>query len=430
MVKFGLMPGKRLHNFFWFRRDTLGFIMASRAAGDVVSLYESETRPTFIVHHPEVVREILVAKEKSFVKGRSSSILQRTAGHGLLTSEGERHDKQKRIMLPAFAKPNLESYAEDVVHYTTSMIGSWQDQEVRPLSHDLMGLTLRIICKTMLGVDLSEEAERIGVSVDECIHYSSHRIFSPIPLPLSLPTRGNRRFKAARQVLHDFASGIQNNRQSPLLGQLLENAYPEKEIRDQIITILIAGHETTANLLTWVFYLLGKHPEAGVRLLLELGQAVQGKDLHYGIVTHLPYTQAVIQETLRLYPPAWAILRESFEPVELGGTKISGHGSYIISPYSIHRDPNVFANPDKFEPERFLQHAHELPRFAYLPFGAGSRACIGSQFAMMEATLILAAIWGSGDLHLPETNFSAVPEPSLSLRIKGGLNMQWQRRQH
>jgi cytochrome P450 len=362
------------------------------------------------------------------VKGRSSSILQRTAGQGLLTSEGERHDKQKRIMMPAFAKPNLDSYAEDVVRYASSMLQHWHDHEVRHLSDDLMALTLRIICKTMLNIDLQDEADRIGVSVEECIQYSADRIFSPIPTPLALPIPSNRRFRAARHTLNEFALGRQN-RQSPLLGQLLENACPEREIRDQIVTILIAGHETTANLLTWVFYLLGKHPAAGERLRQELSQTV-GERLHYGVVSRLPYTQAVIQETLRLYPPAWAILRENIEPVELSGVKISGHGSYIISPYSIHRDPNVFADPDKFDPERFLLHGQDLPRFAYLPFGAGSRACIGSQFAIMEATLILAAIWSTGDLRLLEENFSAVPEPSLSLRIKGGLQMEWQRRHY
>jgi cytochrome P450 len=425
MVQMGQMPGSRLQNYLWFQRDPLGFILASREAGDMVSLYNSKKRPSFVIHHPELIQQILVAKEKSFVKGRSSAILQRTVGQGVLTSEGQKHDRQKRTMMSAFAKPNLEAYAREVAAYTDAMVDGWQSGQKLALAHDMMLLTLRIICKTMLGVDLQEEADKIGHSVEECIQYSADRIYSPVPIPLGLPTQRNRTFKLSRRELDRFARQMQGNR-APLLSPLLANACPEQEIRDQILTILIAGHETTANLLGWVFYLIAKHPEVGERLAKEVAEAAGEEELTYEHAAKLPYAQAVIQETLRLYPPAWAILRENIEPVELSGHRVEGHGTYILSPYALHRNAEVFPEPERFWPERFVQREQDWPRFSYLPFGAGSRACIGSQYAMMEATLILASIWRRGALRLADEAFTAVPEPSISLRIKGGLEMIWQ----
>ncbi|BCJ86960.1 cytochrome P450 [Effusibacillus dendaii] len=176
MVKFELMPGSRLQNYLWFQRNPLGFILASRKVADVVSLYPSRNRPSFIVHHPDVVKEILVTKEKSFVKGRSSAVLKQTAGEGLLTSEGQLHDKQKRIMMPAFVRSNIESYTKTVIDLANSMLNDWQDKQTRNISHDITLLTLRIICKTMLDMDLQTEAERIGASVEQCIRHSAKRI--------------------------------------------------------------------------------------------------------------------------------------------------------------------------------------------------------------------------------------------------------------
>ncbi|MBL0385235.1 cytochrome P450 [Tumebacillus sp. ITR2] len=425
MTTFSRMPGSRLQNYLWFQRDPLGFMVATRDSGEVVSLYNSEKRPSFVVHDPDVIQQILVTKEKSFVKGRSSSILQRTVGTGVLTSEGSTHDRQKRVMTSAFTKPNLESYAREVARYSAETVSSWKSGQARSLSHDMMMLTLRIICKTMLGVELQEEAERLGIAVEECIQYSADRIYSPWPVPLALPLKSNRTFKASRAVLRRFAQETQGN-QAPLLSPLLANAFPEEDIRFQIITVLIAGHETTANLLGWVFYLLAKHPEAGERLRQEITEVVGEEELTYEHVARLPYAQAVIQETLRLYPPAWAILRENIEPVELSGVPVNGRGTYIISPYAIHRDPAVFSEPEVFDPSRFYESEQEIPRFAYLPFGAGSRACIGSQYAMMESVLILASLWRTGTLRLADPTFTATPEPSISLRIKGGLRMVWE----
>jgi len=438
MVTFGLMPGSQLHNYRWFQRDSLGFLVFSRSVGDMVAVYKNDRRPSYVVHHPDVIKEILVTKEKQFHKGRTTGILQRTVGTGVLTSEGPTHERQKKAMMPAFAKPSIEAYAESVVTHAEALVQTFRAGEERDLSHDMMLLTLRIICQTMLGVDLQREAEQVGLAVEACIHYSAKRIYSPLPIPLALPTGTNRRFKAARGQLDAFARTTQAQhrtqhqaqhrpeQKAPLLDVLLEQSCPEQEIRDQIVTILIAGHETTANLLGWVFYLLAKHPAVSAQLTQELRQVVApGERLTYHHLAHLPFATAVIQETLRLYPPAWAILRENLEPVELGGKRITGAGSYIISPYAIHRDPAVFPDPERFDPARFLRKEQELPRFAYLPFGAGSRACIGSQYAMMEATLILATLWRHGTLHLPDPTYTATPEPSVSLRIKGGLQTRW-----
>ncbi|MGZ4135295.1 MAG: cytochrome P450, partial [Tumebacillaceae bacterium] len=253
-----------------------------------------------------------------------------------------------------------------------------------------------------------------------------------------LPTKGNRMHKNAMDVLNEAVYAlIERKKHMPregkhdLLSLLLETRdengqpIPDREIRDQILTILIAGHETTANALSWVWYLLSQHPEVQAQFHHELDTVLGDRSPTFADVSNLTYTQLILQETLRLYPPAWMILREAREDVEIEGYTFPKNASMIICAYTVHRNPHYFPDPDAFKPERFAsEEIKAIPKYAYFPFGGGSRACIGSNFAMMEATLILATIAQKYRLRLVDNHHPIIPEPLVSLRIKDGLKMQ------
>ncbi|AEI43995.1 cytochrome P450 [Paenibacillus mucilaginosus] len=426
----------RLRNFFAFQRDPLGFMVELLHEGELVSLRTSRTRPTFIVNSPRFIQSILVSQEASFRKGRSSDVLRRTLGDGLLTTEKETHSVQKRYMQPAFYKERIQAYAETVRELTREAADRIRPGQTVALHDELMQLTLAIIAKTMFGADVDELKAELAAAVNDTIERTAKTLFSPLVLPLSYPTPGNRVHRRAIRTLEemvyavlDDASRTPEKYRSTLLGMLLDttdgegNPLPREEIRDQMMTMLLAGHETTANLLTWVLYSLGREPEVAAELYREL-DGLHGTPMSafeaYRRFTFLP---KVVQEALRLYPPAWMILRESEEKVVLHGEAFPAGSTFLISPYAIHRNGEVFEEPLAFRPHRFDGGESAWPRFAYFPFGGGVRGCIGSNFAMMEASLILSGLCRS--LHFePLDDAPAVPEPLVSLRIRGGLRMR------
>ncbi|WP_134701038.1 cytochrome P450 [Ammoniphilus sp. YIM 78166] len=397
--------------------------------GDIVSVRSSKKTPSYILNHPEAIREVLVSKEQSFRKGRSSRILRETVGQGILTTEGEKHGRQRQSMLPAFHKQRIQEYAPIVIEQATRTFDKWQDGEERWIHRDFMTLTLTVILETLFGSKKMEDPEKIARAVEETIQYTAKRMYSPIPLPKFIPTRGNLRHTQSMRVLQETAKSFvqqQEKRDSPsLLRHLLEEeGVEEQELIDQIITMLIAGHETTANALSWTWYLLSQHPEVEAKWREELHRVLGDRPLTYEDLTNLAYTQQIWQESLRLYPPAWMILREANEDVDILGEHFSRHSIFMICPYSLHRNPQYFYQQEKFMPERFAdQAAKSIPRYAYLPFGAGSRSCIGNQFASMEAMLIMVLLAQRYRLVLAPSQAPIQAEPSVSLRIKGGLKM-------
>lgn len=430
----------RLSNFLAFQNDPLGFLVSLLKEGDVVSLRTSRKRPSYIVNSPEIVQEILVTKEASFRKGRSSNVLRRTIGDGLLTSEREDHKRQKKYMQPAFYKERIQAYASAVREESARLGEQLRHGQTIPMHEAMMQLTLSIITRTMFATDVEETKSELAAAVDDTIERTARTLFSPLILPLGFPTSGNRIHRQAIRTLEEMVlASIREAKRNPdpyrmsMLGMLLDTrddhgaALDETEIRDQMMTMLLAGHETTANLLTWIWYVLDRTPEVEKRWTAELSD-VEGKNMdHYERYRALSYTQQIIQEALRLYPPAWIILREAEQEVSLLEDDYPARSSFLISPFVMHRNADMFADPLTFRPERFAPGEPLPPRFAYFPFGGGSRSCIGSHFAMMEATLILYEL-GRRFRFRNVSSLEATPEPLVSLRMKGGLTVRAERR--
>ncbi|MFD2613930.1 cytochrome P450 [Paenibacillus gansuensis] len=438
------IPSSRTANFFRFQRDPLGFLVDTLQLGEVVSLRTSSFRPTYIVNSPEFVQEILVNKDEAFRKGRSTAVLRRTIGEGLLTSEGSLHQHQKRYLMPVFYKERIQTYADIVVEETLALAEQLQDGETVPMHETMMQLTLGIIARTMFQTELEEAKAELANAVDDTIRLTAKTLFSPLIIPFAVPTPKNTRHKRAIRTLETMVYDViaRTKRDSEayadtMLGLLMDTRteagepLPDEEIRDQMMTMLLAGHETTANALVWAWHSLAQQPQAESRLHMEAdevqgtsGDSLRGFDLY----RQLPYAKQVVQETLRLYPPAWIILREAGQQVELQGETFPENSSFLISPYAMHRNNKVFGDAAAFRPERFEEGLPAWPRFAYFPFGGGARGCIGSQFAMVEAVLILSTLAGKFRFTEVEGQGEAEPEPLVSLRIKNGRSMKVHRR--
>lgn len=427
------LGGSQLSNYLAFRKDPLRFLLNTHTLGDIVAINPHSRNTSYIIHSREAVKQILTIKEEYFEKGSSARTLGKTLGNGVLTSEGEEHRQQRKMMQPAFHKRKIEGYAETVTSMTQDLTGSWKSGETRPIHEDMMNLTLRIIVKTMFGAELSKATNHITKAVSDIIEKTAKSLLTPFPPPEFLPTVQNRKYKKGVRALDELAEflieeGMKQSADEHLMSLLLETKYEDgeplskKEIRDQIVTILIAGHETTANLLSWVFAMLAVHPDIEKRMLVELD--LLGDRLEFGDLKALSFTNQIIQETLRLYPSAWIMLREAKADAEILNESFKKGSIFLISPYVMHRNPAYFTDPEVFKPDRFSKETNdEIPMYGYFPFGGGSRGCIGSQFAMMEAVLIAGTIIKEFTLELVSKSESMVPEPLVSLRIKNGLFM-------
>ncbi len=417
------LSGFRLKNYLSFRKDPLGFLSKTRDIADFVELGAS----SFVVHQPEAVKQILVTNAASFQKGNSASLLSKTIGRGLLTSEGETHAQQRKIIMPAFHKEAMNKYISIILEETKQFIGEWRDGQEICISSEMMRLTLRIIMKAMFGQDISKkESTELVTAVTHIIEKSASDLFLPFPSPEVVPSKRNKQYKIGKRRLNELADQLIQNtpKGEHLLSLLQASTYADgsrlstEEVRSQILTMLIAGHETTANVLSWMWYELSKNEGIEQQLVKEWLEVGESGNHQYEL-THLFF-----KETLRLYPAAWVILRETLRPVELMGHQFKSGSSFLISPYVMHRNPSFFENPDQFLLYRMKEKAAP---FAYFPFGGGPRSCIGSQFATYEAQLIFSTIGKS--FHLEQLHDQPVEaEPLVSLRIKGGLSMRVHKR--
>ncbi len=427
----------RLQNYLEFMRDPIAFFTRVQPIGDVISL-KTGISPTFVVNSPEAIREILIRQDQSFIKGRTTTVLQRTVGEGLLTTEGERHATQRKYIQPAFYKDALERYAHAIIDETEKLGERLEHGQEVDMHTVMMRLTLSIITRTMFSTNVSEEEKELADAVTTTIEQSVKILFSPVMIPASVPTKANLKHKEAIQKLEamidDVLMAAKNHPEcfeDSLLGMMMAvtdengNRLPDKEVRDQMMTMLLAGHETTANLLGWLFAEIASHPEVERRLIDEL-ETAELRDNPFNWMRELPYTQQIIEEGLRLYPPAWLIYRELDEPVEMFGRSFKEGSTFMICPYAVHRNEEVFPNPSAFDPDRFAAGNKYAP-FSYFPFGGGSRSCIGSRFAMLEATLILTVLYKKFLFHNVRLQ-APVPEPLISLRIKDGWPMKLEKR--
>lgn len=385
---------------------------------------------------PETMHEILVEKADKFQKG---AVMKRGLvpfiGNGLVTSDGDFWRRQRKLAQPAFHARRIENYAGTMVDHTLKMLDSWHDGATIRIDREMMKLTLGIACKTLFDADVSGDAERVGVLLADVLDITNERFSSVVDLPKWMPTP--QRARTARligeldAIIQRFID--QRRKSSEDRGDLLsmlmlaedENGdhMSDKQLRDEVMTLFFAGHETTANTLTWAWYLLSQHPEARAKLWREV-DSLHGQAPTLADLSKMPYTDQVIKESLRLYPPAPGMNREPIEDVTIGGYTVPKGVQLSLSIYAMQRSDRYFDQPETFDPERFSpEREKQIPRYAYLPFGGGPRVCIGNMFAMMEARLVLAAVAARYDLALlPEPK--VVPEQLVTIRPKNGMQMR------
>jgi cytochrome P450 len=391
----------------------------------------------YLVNHPDLVREVLVTNQANFTKSRALQRARVLLGEGLLTSEGQFHLRQRRLVQPAFHRERLAAYASVMSEYGVRLRDRWTAGSTVDVSHEMMRLTLAVVGKTLFSAEVEEEASEIGEALTTVL-----KMFRMLMMPFSeylekLPLPSVRRFDKARARLDQTIYGLIHERRrsgedtGDLLSMLLlthdeeadGSGMTDQQVRDEALTLFLAGHETTANALTWTWYLLSQNPECERRLHEEIDSVLEGRAPGMSYWPQLLYTEMVFAEAMRLYPPAWAIGRMSKGPFELGGIKIAAKSICIVSPYVMQHDPRWFPDPERFDPERWTPEARDArPKFSYFPFGGGARVCIGERFAWMEGVLMIAAIAQKWKLKLaPDQRVE--PLPLITLRTKYGMRM-------
>jgi cytochrome P450 len=418
-----------------FRKDPPGFLeKTARQYGDVVYLPLGRQH-IYYVGHPDAIRDILVTHQNKFKKSRMLERARVLLGDGLLTSEGDHHRRQRRLVQPAFHRDRLAGYGAVMVERAAMVRDQWQSGRSFDVLQEMMRLTLAIVARTLFSADVDSEADEIGAALTQVFD-----LFEVILMPFSellekLPLPAVRRFKRARKRLDVTIYRLIEERRTSggdagdLLSMLLlacdeegTGGMTDQEIRDEALTLFLAGHETTADALTWAWYLLSQNPPAEAALHAELDRVLAGRTPSFGDLPQLRYTESVFSEALRLYPPAWGIGRRALEDYRVGDFLIPARSVVLTSPYAVHRDPRWFADPLAFRPERWLADDAARPKFAYFPFGGGARVCIGERFAWMEGTLILAAIGQRWRLRL-EPGHRVETHARITLRPKHGMRM-------
>jgi cytochrome P450 len=413
-------------------RDPLGFFThCARTYGDITGM-RYYTYRVFFINHPDFIEDVLVTSARKFHKGRVLRANKMLFGEGLLTSEDSFWLRQRRLAQPAFHRARIATYAETMVRYTERVLERWRDGEERDIHQEMMRITLQIVGKTLFDADVARDAREVGKSLELLMELSADFRRS-ILIPSWVPTPRNiRKKRAVRKLDKIIYRIIEERRKSErdagdLLSMLLAardedgSRMTDKQLRDESITLFLAGHETTANALSWTWWLLGQTPAAERKLHAELDSLLGERAPTLDDVAKLKYTEQVLTESLRLYPPAWGTARIAIEDHEIGGYKVPKGTGISLSQWVMHRDPRWFDAPEEFRPERWEDGlAKRLPRFAYFPFGGGPRQCIGNTFALMEAMLVLATIAQRYRFRLVERH-PVVPLPSITLRPRHGI---------
>ena len=411
----------------------------AREFGDIF-YYRAGWLHVYFLNHPDLIEEVLVRNYKNFLKDRVIRNSRWFFGQGLLTNEGDSWLRQRRLSQPAFHRERVASYAKVMTDYAEQTLAAWQDGETRDTHQEMMRLTLQIVVRALFNVE-SEETAQISLAMNLIMSNTTGiRMLFP-PIARYLPTPKMIGFRRAVAQLDKTVYGIiaQHRARGIDSGDLLSmlmaardedgTRMSDKQLRDEVLTFLLAGHETTALTLTWTWHLLAQHPEVEQKLHDELDRLLSGRLPQFSDLPALTYTERVIKESMRLYPPAWSLARTVVSDFELHGYRIPSGANVVMSQWIMHRNPTYFADPEKFDPDRWLpERSQKLPRFAYYPFGGGPRQCIGASFAMMEAALLLATIAQRFRLNtVPE--HPVVPIPSFTLRPKYGIKMTIQARQ-
>jgi cytochrome P450 len=422
-------------------RDWLGGLTRyAREYGDYVPLRLGPKRAV-LLSHPDYVEYVLVTNARNFIKSPALRNSRRLLGNGLVTSEGDFWRRQRRLAQPAFHRGRIASYGEVMVAYTERLLAAWPDGAERDFHADMMQLTLEIVAKTLFDADVRGAAADVGAALAVILERFNARLNSLLFLvPDTLPLPGNQGLLRAAQRLDVLIYDIIARRRASgqdtgdLLSMLLQaqdedgSQMTDRQLRDEVMTLFLAGHETTAIALSWAQYLLAQHPAVEEQVVAELRAVLGGRAPTVADLPRLRYTEMVVTEALRLYPPAWTVAREALGPCEIGGHEVSRGTILMMSQWVLHRDPRYFEAPEAFRPERWANGlAKELPKYVYFPFGGGPRVCIGSGFAMMEAVLLLATITQQFHVALVPGR-PVVPWPSATLRPRDGVPVVVHRR--
>jgi cytochrome P450 len=422
-----------------FRRDALATFV------DISKRYEGLVRfkgfwTSFLITDPSHVEYVLQTNSRNYRKGRIYKELIPSTGEGLFVTDGEVWRRQRRLAQPAFHKSRIEGFARIMTDTTEEMLERWAESSSSgpPLEIDseMTRLTLGIVSRALMSRDLSDDANVVSGSFEVIREYMMHRLTSFIKLPQNLPLPRNRRFREAvaqaDSVIYKLIAG--RRKESTDTGDLLSmlmaavdeetgETMSDKELRDQALTIIGAGYETTTQALVWTWYLLARHPNIEQKLHHEIAEELDGRTPTFDDLPRLGCTLRVFQEAMRLYPPAWMLARTAIEDDEIGGHFVPANSEVLLLMYATQRDPGIWQDPDTFDPDRFLrERMTSIPRYSYFPFGGGPRLCIGNAFALMEAQLVIATVAQRFRLRTVDDSVLQA-EPSVTLRPQGGLKM-------
>lgn len=440
MAKITRPPGPRkkpLWGDLWdFRKDPLMFLTKLRSYGDIVFL-RLGNQDIYLLNHPDFIKEVLVNQARNFYKGRGLQRAKRLLGEGLLTSEEELHKRQRRLVQPAFHRQRIANYAKIMIDYATRTRESWRANERVNISEEMMRLTLAIVAKTLFNAEVEKDADEIGKAMGVFVKSFDFLTLPFVEILEKLPLPRVRAFNNARDFLDKTIYKMIEERRAKNedLGDLMSmlliaqdeegdgKGMTDLQVRDEIMTLFIAGHETTANALTWTWYLLSQNPNVEAKMWQEIDEVLSGRLPTPEDYLKLKYTEMVLSESMRLYPPAWLIGRRTIKECQIGGYNVPVDSITFMCQYLMHRDERYFPEPEKFDPERWTVEAKEKrPKHSYFPFGGGVRQCIGESFAWMEGVLILATIAQKWKLALvPNHNVEA--QPMITLRAKNDIPM-------
>lgn len=421
-----------------FNRDQLGFIERMREEfGDVVWMRFLYV-PAIFLYHPDQVEYVLVTNSRNFIKSMSlrSNFFQRLVGRGLLTSEGEEWRRARRLSQPAFHRERVASYGQVMVDYAERLIAKWQHGEALDIHPDMMRLTLEIVVQCLFSADVSTDVDEVGATLKELVKPFAAQATVGWILNNRLPTPTHLRFHRLARKIDDVVYRIISERRASgedkgdLLSMLLTardedgSQMTDRQLRDEVMTLFLAGHETTALTLAWTWYLLGTNPDAEKKFHAELDEVLGDRPPTVADLPQLKFTEQIAKESMRLYPPAFGLGREAIDDCEIAGYPVPKGTQVFLFQWATQRDPRFYEAPNEFRPQRWTEEFIErLPKYAYFPFGGGPRVCIGASFAMMEVILCLATIGRSFQLEVDQDHPVSI-YPAMSLRPRDGIKVK------
>jgi cytochrome P450 len=434
----GPRGGRVLGSLRAFREDPLRFLVATAREHRPVARFHLGRVDVRLFSQPSAIKRILQDNNENYGRQtRSHAALRATLGNGLITSDGEFWRRQRRISQPAFHKQRIAGFATAMTSAAEELAERWRGLaaggESLDIFPELLRVTLQILGRSLFSLELGGASAAVGEGLDVVLHHTIETLHSILPVPEVVPTPANRRFKAALRTLDTVVLELIERRrrsggsQNDLLSMLVESRDAEtgegmtdRQLRDEVMTLMLAGHETTSVALSWAFSFLSRHPAVRRTLEDELKAVLGGRPAGLEDLPKLRYTRMVLEETMRLFPPAWVVTRSAIADDEVDGFLVPAGALVIVSPYVTHRDPALWPNPEGFDPLRF--EASEQPRYAYFPFGGGPHLCIGAGFAMMEAQIVLATVAQHVRLDLVPGH-PVEAEPLVTLRPRHGIHM-------